>query len=152
MCADLGTAGLCCLHGITVPFLFYQPEKQPLEHQVFLLPGFVVQQTGKGVFGGEIPLVLAHLRVSLYNECPRFVLRSWVTPSSHTMGSYQISLCFLAGASLEGEPPQHSQEVKLCLVKLQGNGGENGEFPPLQGRKPRTRRDDGCDGPGYSMI
>lgn len=117
----------------------------------FFCLSFVVQQTRKGgFFCGEVPLVLTHLCVSL---CPPFVLRSWVTSSSHTVGSYQISLYFLSGASLDGEPSQHSQVVKLCLVKLQGNGGGNGGFPPLQGGKLRTGKEDGCGGPGeYSAL
>lgn len=131
---------------------FISLKNSPWSTRCFCCLGFVVQQTGKGVFGGEIPLVPTHLRVSLYNVCAPFVLRSWVTSSSHNMGSYHISLCFLAGASLEGEPPEHSQKVKLCLVKLPGNGGGNGEFLQLQSGKPRTGREDGCDGPGFSVI
>lgn len=111
---------------------FINLTNNPWSTRCFCCLGFVVQQTGKGVFGGEIPLALTHLCGSLHNVCPPFGLRSWVTSSSHIVGSYQISLHFSAGASLEGGPPQHSQGVKLSLVKLQGNGGGNGEFPPLQ--------------------
>lgn len=85
---------------------FINLKNNPWSTRCFFCLGFVVQQTGKGVFGGQIPLVLTHLCLC---TCPLFVLRSWVTSSSHALGPCHISLYF--SASLEGEPPQHSQAV-----------------------------------------
>lgn len=139
----------CVLLGCVVLVLklllssFINLKNKPWSTRCFFCLGFVVQQTGKGVFGGQIPLVLTHL--CLFVPVSPFCAEKLGHLFFPCSGVLPHFLVFLSRENLHNIP-------KLCSVKLQGNGGGNWGFPPLQGGKLRTGREDGCDGPGSSVL
>lgn len=140
---DLGAAGTCCLHGKTAPFLFHQPEKHPLEHQVFLLlPGFCGPTDRKRVFWWGGPVSAPHTPVGLFVQCVSPFcaekLGLLFFPYSGVLPDFLVfrSRCI---PGRRKNPHKIPRWWSCAWLNSKEMGVEMGQFPPLQGGENREK-------------